>query len=279
MKFEDLLGTSKPPTYQPPVALTIAGSDSGGGAGLQADLKTFAATRTFGTSVVTLITAQNTIGVTDLFVLPEASVRKQFDAVVTDFDLGAAKTGALGNEVLLRVVGNLLLERPIENLVVDPVMISKHGDPLMSEGAMKAFKSTLLPHATVVTPNRYEAEVLSGRSVGGPSSMKDAARAIYDIAGRSVLIKGSHLDGIVRDFLYDGSGFFEFGADRIDSKRVHGSGCVFSAAITSRLAHGDEMPDAVAFARAFITAAIERAPELGEGFAPVNPMHEQWNPE
>jgi hydroxymethylpyrimidine/phosphomethylpyrimidine kinase len=277
VNVNDLLGISTPETYQPPVALTIAGSDSGGGAGIQADLKTFAAARVFGTSVITLVTAQNTVGVTDIFVLPEQSVRKQFHAVITDFDVSAAKTGALGNEVMLRVVGDLLLERPIERLVVDPVMVSKHGDPLMSESAMVTFKNTILPHGSVVAPNRFEAEMLSGRSVEGPSSMKDAAKAIFDIAGKAVVIKGSHLDGIVRDYLYDGSGFLEFGADRVDSKRVHGSGCTFSAAITARLAHDDDLPSAIEFAREFISGAIERAPKLGTGIAPVNPMHQVWN--
>jgi hydroxymethylpyrimidine/phosphomethylpyrimidine kinase len=277
VKVEDLFGLSKPDVWEPPVVLTIAGSDSGGGAGVQADLKTFAATKSFGTSVITLLTAQNTIGVTDIFMVPEQSVRKQFAAVMSDLKPKAAKTGALGNDVMLRVIGNLLIEQPIEKLVVDPVMVSKHGDLLMSDTAMKAFRDTVLPHALVVTPNRFEAEHLSGRSVEGPTSMKDASKAIYDIAGTAVVIKGSHLDGIVRDYLYDGTGFIEFGADRVDSKRVHGSGCVFSAAITSRLGHGDDLPTAVQFAREFITRAIELAPALGEGISPVNPMHKVWN--
>lgn len=275
--MEDLLGTSKPATYQPPVAVTIAGSDSGGGAGIQADLKTFAATRTYGTSVITLVTAQNTMGVTDIFTLPERSIRKQFEAVMSDFGPDAGKTGALGSEAILNLVAELLRERPISKLVVDPVMVSKHGDPLMSDGVMKSFQTTVLPHAAVVTPNRFEAQILSGRDVEGPSSMKDAARSIFDLAGRPVLVKGSHLDPVVRDYLYDGSGFFEFGADRVRSKRVHGSGCTFSAAIASRLSHGDELVDAVDFARTFITSAIELAPDVGEGIAPVNPMHSVWN--
>jgi hydroxymethylpyrimidine/phosphomethylpyrimidine kinase len=143
-------------------------------------LKTFAATKSFGTSVITLLTAQNTIGVTDIFMVPEQSVRKQFAAVMSDLKPKAAKTGALGNDVMLRVIGNLLIEQPIEKLVVDPVMVSKHGDLLMSDTAMKAFRDTVLPHALVVTPNRFEAEHLSGRSVEGPTSMKDASKAIYD---------------------------------------------------------------------------------------------------
>ncbi len=279
MDVADLLGISKPKTYQPPVVLTIAGSDSGGGAGIQADLKTFGATGSFGTSVITLITAQNTVGVTDIFVLPAQSVRKQYEAVVTDLKPVAAKTGAMGSEEMLRLVADLLLERPIQKLVVDPVMVSKHGDALMSEGAMKVFQTTLLPHAMVVTPNRFEAERLAGRNVEGPTSMKDAAKAIYDIAGTATLIKGSHLDGIVRDYLYDGSGFLEFGADRVDSKRVHGSGCTFGAAITSRLGHGDTLPDAIAYAREFISSAIEKAPQIGAGIAPVNPLFDVWNRE
>lgn len=279
MKMEDLLGTSPPEVYQPPVAITIAGSDSGGGAGIQADLKTFAATRSFGTSVITLVTAQNTKGVSDIAMLPESSVRAQFVAVMSDFGPKAGKTGAMGSEPTMRLVASLLTERPIEHLVIDPVMVSKHGDPLMSEAAMEAFRSILLPHGEVVTPNRFEAERLARRSVSGVGSMKDAAKAIYDVAGKSVLVKGSHFDDVARDFLYDGSGFYEFGADRVDSKRVHGSGCTYSAAIASRLAHGDALPDAVGFARSFITQAIAMAPKLGHGISPVNGMHAVWNEE
>lgn len=262
--------------YEPPVALTIAGSDSGGGAGVQADLKTFAACEVYGTSVLTLITAQNTRGVHGLEMVAEPAVRAQYAAVTGDLAPAATKTGALGNESMIGLVVELLQERPLPNLVVDPVMISKHGDPLMAESGRRAIAERLLPHALVVTPNRHEAEVLSGRSVGGLDTMKDAARAIFDRGAQHVLIKGSHLGNVVRDIVYDGSGFVEFGADRVDSDRVHGSGCVHSSAIVARLAHGDGLMESIDFARQFITAAIEHAPPLGGGIAPVNPMHDKW---
>lgn len=259
-----------------PIALTIAGSDSGGGAGLQADLKTFGALGVHGTSVVTLITAQNTIGVSAIKVLGEALVRAQFEAVMSDLTPNAAKTGALGNEAMVHRVAECLAERPIERLVVDPVMMSKHGDALMPESAQRALRDRLLMGALLVTPNRFEAQALSGREVGDVASMKDAARRIHDFGVKHVLVKGAHLERIVRDIFFDGSDFLEFGADRIDSPNVHGSGCTFSAAITARLALGDDLVDAVAHAREFISAAIAQAPSIGQGIAPVHPLHAFW---
>lgn len=264
-------------TEPPPVALTIAGSDSGGGAGIQADLKTFAACEAYGTSVLTLITAQNTRGVHDITILDDEIVRSQLAAVMSDLPPAAAKTGALGNDRMIGLIAELLGEWPIEKLVVDPVMVSKHGDPLVADGAKKAFIERMLTRALVVTPNKYEAEALSGRRVDGPSSMKDAAKAIFDKGAKNVLIKGSHLDRVVRDFVYDGTGFVEFGADRIDNGRVHGSGCAHSAAIAARLARGEELLESIAWAREFISGAIEHAPKLGSGVSPVNPMHRIWS--
>jgi len=262
--------------YQPPVALTIAGSDSGGGAGIQADLKTFAACKVYGTSVITLITAQNTQGVLGLEVLSDSMVTQQFEAVMVDLKPVAAKIGALGNERMISVVSEMLTERPIARLVVDPVMVSKHGDPLMAATAFKIFAINMLPHALLVTPNRFEAGALCGRRVEGPTSMKEAAKAIFDLGAKNVLIKGSHLEKVARDYVYDGTGFIEFGADRVDSERVHGSGCTHSAAITARLALGDSLESSIEFAREFISGAIEKAPEIGEGISPVNPMHAMW---
>jgi hydroxymethylpyrimidine/phosphomethylpyrimidine kinase len=259
-----------------PVALTIAGSDSGGGAGIQADLKAFAACKVHGTSVLTLVTAQNTKGVAGLQMLPEPLVRGQFNAVMSDLAPKAAKIGALGSEDIIRTVAECLAERPIDKLVLDPVMVSKHGDPLMPEGAQKMIRDRMLEDVLLVTPNRHEAEVLCGREVGNVRTMKEAAKRIHDFGAKNVLIKGSHFDKIVRDIYFDGSGFVEFGADRIDSKRLHGSGCVYSAVITARLALDDELPEAIGFARKFITQAIEQAPLVGKGISPVNPMFEHW---
>lgn len=274
--LKEMLGEGKDSSQEPevpPVAMTIAGSDSGGGAGAQADLKTFAALEAFGTSVLTLLTAQNTHGVDHVHMIPTDVVRAQFLSVYRDLTPAAAKTGALGSEEMIGTLIELLQDHPIPNLVVDPVMVSKHGDPLMPEDAQRMLRDNLLEHALIVTPNRFEAEALTGRSVEGPASMKDAAKRIFDLGPKNVLIKGSHLDRIVRDYVYDGTGFVEFGADRVDSKRVHGSGCVFAAAITARLAHGDDILDAIAVAREFITNAIARAPKLGGGIPPVHPMH------
>lgn len=266
------------PMYEPPVALTIAGSDSGGGAGIQADLKTFAACKVFGTSVLTLVTAQNTKKVSALEVLPDALVRAQYEAVVSDFGVKAAKTGALGSNRMIGLVAELLEERRPKHLVVDPVMVSKHGDPLLPDDARKTFAQRMLPLADMVTPNRFEAEALSGRRVEGLQTMRDAAKAIVDRGARTVLLKGSHLDeNVVRDIYYDGSGFLEFGADRVKSKALHGSGCVFSSAVTSMLARGASHEEALEFAREFISSAIALAPKLGNGISPVNPCHEVWN--
>lgn len=266
-----------PPVYTPPVVSTIAGSDSGGGAGIQADLKTFAAMRVFGTSVVTLITAQNTRGVQKIEVLDQDLIRGQFAAVNDDFEVAATKTGALGSERIIEVVAELVSTAELKNLVVDPVMISKHGHPLLPESAHRVFIERMLEPAAIVTPNRFEAEVLSGRRVEGVATMRDAARAIFDRGARAVVIKGPHLDGkVVRDIFYDGSGFLEFGADKLDSKSLHGSGCAYSAAICARLAHGDSIEEALNYSRLFISGAIEMAPDLGHGVSPVNPMHEVW---
>lgn len=274
--FLDSLNPSDEEEKQHPIALTIAGSDSGGGAGLQADLKTFAACGVFGTSVVTLITAQNTRGVSALEMLPEPLIRAQYAAVVDDLTPLAAKTGALGSEKVIHTVADCLQEKPVGRLVVDPVMISKHGDPLMPESAQRAIRDRLLEGALLATPNRHEAEALCGRSVGSVDTMKEAAKRIHDFGVEHVLIKGAHFDKIVRDIFFDGTGFIEFGADRVDTERVHGSGCVYSSAITARLALGDELADAIGFAREFISAAIAEAPLVGGGISPVNPMFEQW---
>lgn len=260
-----------------PVALTIAGSDSGGGAGIQADLKTFAACRVFGTSVLTLVTAQNTRGVSDIQVMDRAVVRAQFKSVMDDLEPRAAKTGALGNGEIIATVADMLEKRPIEGLVVDPVMISKHGHPLMVEEDYAVVRDKLLPHAFLVTPNRFEASALTGKErVETVPSMKEAAKRIHDFGAKHVVVKGGHFEKIVRDIYYDGTGFVEFGADRVNSERVHGSGCVFSAAITARLAQDESLLDAIGFAREFVTGAIANAPEVGGGISPVNPMHQYW---
>lgn len=276
--LDEMLGLAqRPQNNEPiPIAMTIGGSDSGAGAGIQADLKTFAAHKVYGTTVITLVTAQNTQKVSLVEPLPEHVVRAQFIAVVDDTPPAASKIGALGSEEMIEVLVELLQDRPLHNLVLDPVMVSKHGDMLMPEKAARTMSKILFERAALVTPNRFEAEVLCGRPVDDPASMKDAAKRLFDFGPKYVLIKGPHLGSVVRDFVYDGTGFVEFGADRVDSRRVHGSGCVFSAAITSRLAHGDAMLDAIAHAREFMTRAIQEAPHLGLGISPVHPLHQLW---
>lgn len=259
-----------------PVALTIAGSDSGGGAGLQADIKTFSACGVFATTVVTLVTAQNTRGVDGIQMLDGDVIRSQYASVIGDLKPALAKTGALGNTSTISVVAEMIDDNPPGGLVVDPVMISKHGDELMSHRAYPAMREFMLPQADLVTPNRFEAAALiDGGRVETVNQMKEAARRILDFGAEHVVIKGGHFDNIVRDIYCDKSGFVEFGADRVDTDRLHGSGCVFSSAITARLAHGDSMVDAIGFARQFITTAIEHAPDVGGGVGPVNPQFDR----
>lgn len=260
-----------------PVALTIAGSDSGGGAGAQADLKTFAACEVFGTSVLTLVTAQNTRGVQEIEVLDGELVADQFDSVIDDLAPSAAKTGALGNAEMIRTVARILRDRAPERLVVDPVMISKHGQPLMAEEAYAVMRERMLPRADIVTPNRFEAAALADvDSVESLASMKEAARRIFEFGAGCVVVKGGHFQEAARDVMYDGSGFVEFEASKIETDRLHGSGCTFSAAMVARLARGASVMEAVGFAREFITGAIEAAPDVGDGVGPVNPMYETW---
>lgn len=272
-----IFGTQKAATATPPLALTIAGSDSGGGAGVQADLKTFAAFKVHGASVLTLVTAQNTRGVSGISFLEEAIVRAQYEAVISDLTPAATKTGAIGSEELVHVVADCLRSKPVSNLVVDPVLVSKHGDQLAVEAAASALIAQLLPLALIVTPNRFEASILSKRDVDDVASMKDAARAIFDLGAKHVIVKGAHLSKVVRDIYYDGNGFIEFGADRIDTTSTHGSGCAHSAAIAARLAHGDGLVDAIEHARIFISAAIANAPKIGEGISPVHPLSDLWS--
>lgn len=253
------------------VALTIAGSDSGGGAGIQADLKTFQRFGVFGASALTLVTAQNTIGVQAIELLPAAFVAQQIAAVAEDFEVRAAKTGALGSpEIIEAVVGALEKHTP-PALVVDPVMVSKHGDPLLAPDAAAVLKKLLIPMAFLVTPNLHEAAALLGRPVETEADMRDAARAICDLGAGAALVKGGHLaGGEAVDLFFDGSGFTRFAASRVDTPHTHGTGCTYSAAIVALLARGETIRDAVREAKAFITRAIAKAPGIGHGHGPVD---------
>ena len=253
----------------PAVALTIAGSDPSGGAGIQADLKTFHRFGVYGEAVITLITVQNTVRVDRVECLPPGLVLEQIRAVTEDIPPAAAKTGALGNRAIVEAVADAAAHFSFP-LVVDPVMISKHGLPLVSEEAREAFTGKLIPRAFLVTPNLSEAAALTGLEICGVDAMREAARRIREMGARAVLVKGGHLAGAATDVLYDGRAWREFTAPRIETRHTHGTGCTYSAAITACLAAGAALEDAVTRAKAFITEAIRTNPGLGRGSGPVN---------
>jgi len=253
-------------------ALTIAGSDSGGGAGIQADLKTFTALRVFGMSVITSVTAQNTVSVLAKHDLPAGFVEKQIDAVLGDIGADAVKTGMLANGDIVSSVVKKLKEYNVKNLVVDPVMRSKGGDALLDEEAVHVVIRELLPIATVVTPNIPEAEEMTGMRITSLEQMKEAARNIRSLGPSYVLMKGGHMTGSKEalDILYDGEKFHELRAPRIDTANTHGTGCTLSAAICAALARGFSPLDAVKEAKDYVTFAIERSFSLGKGHGPLN---------
>ena len=250
-----------------PIALTIAGSDPSGGAGIQADLKTFHQLRVFGTSAITLLTVQNSMRVSRVETVDPTLVGEQIDAVLEDLPPRAAKTGALGTAAIIEAVAGRALNCP---LVVDPVMISKHGVPLIDAAACAALMALLVSKAALVTPNLHEAAELSGLPVENPDQMRDAAVRIAQCGAQAVLIKGGHLEGRPVDVLYDAGEFTEFSASRIETVHTHGTGCTYSAAITAFLARGLSVYEAVARARKFIDEAIRTNPGLGHGCGPVN---------
>lgn len=257
----------------PPKAMTIAGSDSGGGAGIQADLKTFAAFGVYGTSAVTAVTAQNTRGVFAVAEVPEEVIALQIDVVLEDIGTDAVKTGMLSSAAIVRTVADRLEAWGVGPLVVDPVMVAKSGHPLLQESAVAALTQHLLPLAFVVTPNLPEAEILSGLTIASPAAMREAAQAIAAFGSRIVVIKGGHLAGDATDLVYDGSSFTEFSAPRIDTVNTHGTGCSFSAAITALLARGVAPLDAIGQAKSWLTQAIKRSYPIGAGHSPVNHFH------
>lgn len=252
-----------------PVALTIAGSDPGGGAGIQADLKTFHSHDVYGEAVITLITVQNTLSVSRVELLSAELVAEQIQAVISDIRPQAAKTGALGNAAIIRAVAQQAeyFDFP---LVVDPVMISKHGARLITADATAALLGLLLPKAALVTPNVPEAEELTGASIRNRADMPRAARRLLDRGCRSVLIKGGHLEGDAVDLYADHEQTFELPGQRFQTAHTHGTGCTYSAAITAELARGVSMPEAVRRAKEFISEAIRTSPGLGGGCGPVN---------
>lgn len=259
-----------------PTALTIAGSDSGGGAGIQADLKTFSAFRVFGSSVLTAITAQNTVGVHAVFNLPPEIVARQIDAVLGDIGAGAVKLGMLSTTSIIQAVADRLRAHGVTRLVVDPVMIAKSGDALLQPEARAALVKEILPLALVVTPNLHEASALADMTVVTEAEMEEAARRILALGPRHVLVKGGHLAGAATDILWDGRTVTRVSAPRLDSANTHGTGCTFSAAIAAGLARGRGLADAVREAKAYVTAAIREGFPVGRGVGALRHFVERW---
>jgi hydroxymethylpyrimidine/phosphomethylpyrimidine kinase len=251
------------------IALTIAGSDPSGGAGIQADLKTFHQFGVYGEAVITLVTVQNTVRVSRVEVLSPELVLEQIAAVIEDIPPGAAKTGALGSAEMVAAVARAAAEFHFP-LVVDPVMVSKHGSSLLADEACRALRELLMPRAFLITPNVPEAEALTGIPIRSVPDMRRAALRLRELGAQAVLIKGGHLDGDATDLLYDGETFREFSAERIDTRHTHGTGCTLSAAITAGLARRCGLADAVGRAKQFLDDAIRTNPGLGRGAGPVN---------
>jgi hydroxymethylpyrimidine/phosphomethylpyrimidine kinase len=267
------MGTPTQPVSGLPRALTIAGSDSGGGAGIQADLKTFLALGCHGMSALTALTAQNTESVTAIHEVPPEFVIAQIEAVVSDIGVDAAKTGMLSSAGIVEAVAKAVEVHGIRRLVVDPVFVSKHRDHLLAPEAVLALTELLVPLAEVVTPNLYEAEgLVGGGEIESLDDMREAARALKALGPRFVLVKGGHLPGeSAIDLLFDGKDFVELSGPRFDTEDTHGTGCALSAAIAARLAHGDDTPTAVQTAKAFVAGAIRYGLRIGKGYGPVNP--------
>jgi hydroxymethylpyrimidine/phosphomethylpyrimidine kinase len=251
--------------------LTIAGSDSGGGAGIQADIKAMSANGVFAMSVITAITAQNTEEVTEVFELPTSIIEAQIDAVFDDFEVAAVKIGMLSSADIVRTVARMLKPQSVVNLVVDPVMVSKSGQTLLKPDAVEALKRELIPMALVITPNVYEAEQLSGMPIKSLADARQAAKALYKMGCKHVLIKGGHLIAERgTDILYDGKFFNIFKGDFIDTPHTHGTGCTYASAIAAQLARGKTLPDAIQTAKTYLTEAIRHGLAIGHGKGPTN---------
>jgi hydroxymethylpyrimidine/phosphomethylpyrimidine kinase len=261
---------------RPPTVMTIAGSDSGGGAGIQADLKTFSALGVFGTSTLTAITAQNTVAVSAVHEVPTDVITAQIDAVLTDIGADAVKTGMLSSTAIIEAVAEAVQRHHMPNLVVDPVMVAKSGDRLLRQEAIGAMRSVLLPLATVVTPNIPEAEELTGITVANDADARRVARAIVDMGAGSVVVKGGHRDGPPTDLFFDGNEFHEFTAERIPTVNTHGTGCTFASAIASYLAHGEPVTIAIKWAKEYVTEAIRASYSIGSGHGPLHHFYAFW---
>ncbi|MBM7558017.1 bifunctional hydroxymethylpyrimidine kinase/phosphomethylpyrimidine kinase [Halanaerobacter jeridensis] len=251
--------------------LTIAGSDSGGGAGIQADLKTMTNFATYGASVITAVTAQNTLGVQGVRVMSRNVVARQLDSVLTDLSFSAAKTGMLANQDIIEVVVEKTQEYQLKNLVVDPVMVATSGDVLLEEEAISSLKEQLIPLAKIITPNLKEAKVLTGYEKEATIELKEIAQELFQLGPEAVLVKGGHSQAEQAvDMFYDGTQYHELSAPRIDTNDTHGTGCTLSSAIASNLALGYDLLTAVKRSKEFITKAIKEGVKVGTGNNPVN---------
>ncbi|MDX8362016.1 bifunctional hydroxymethylpyrimidine kinase/phosphomethylpyrimidine kinase [Cytobacillus sp. IB215316] len=252
-------------------ALTIAGSDSGGGAGIQADLKTFQELDVFGMSAITAVTAQNTLGVQGVFPLTVEATIQQIDSIATDLAPDAIKTGMLFSSELIKAVANKISEYRWQHIIVDPVMVAKGGAALLQEEAVTTLKKYLIPLAYVITPNIPEAEIIAGIKINNLDDRQKAAKMIHELGAQNVIIKGGHdEDDIVVDLLFDGDEFYEFHNKRIETRHTHGTGCTFAAAITAEIAKGKAIYEAIETAEAFIQAAIQHELGIGLGHGPTN---------
>jgi len=251
--------------------LTIAGSDSGGGAGIQADLKTITLLDGYGMSVVTALTAQNTLGVQAIQEISASFVAKQIDSVLSDIGADAIKTGMLPNCEIIEVVAKKIKQYGIETVVVDPVMVSKNGVPLIRKEAQESLIRRLIPLSLMVTPNLYEASILTGLKVNSLEGMRKAAVRLWELGAKNVLIKGGHLRGTAIDILFDGKNYAEISGPRIKTKNTHGTGCTLASAIATLLAKGESIPEAVRKAKRFINLAIQAGLPIGKGRGPTNP--------
>jgi hydroxymethylpyrimidine/phosphomethylpyrimidine kinase len=259
--------------------MTIAGSDSGGGAGIQADLKTFGAMGVFGTCAITTITAQNTIGVNGVLETPTSMIEAQIDAIVSDIGADAVKTGMLSSNEIIRCVAERIEHHSLSPAVIDPVMVASTGFRLLRDDAVDAMRTVLVPMATVVTPNSREAAVLTEREMNTVDDLKTAARILVDELGaKNAVVKGGHLDGPATDVLYDGSDFTLFTSERFDTPNTHGTGCTFASAVAAYLAHGKTVPEAVGAAKEYVTEAIRGSYPVGQGHGPLHHFHGFWSP-
>jgi len=257
--------------------LTIAGSDSGGGAGIQADLKTFSALGVYGMSVITAVTAQNTLGVYKVAELGPEMVKAQIDAIYSDIRVDAVKIGMVSNADIIRQIAASLREWDATNIVVDPVMVSKSGHRLLNPEAIEALKHEQLPLATIVTPNLPEAGELVGHEVVGEQGMEEAARTIHALGCGSVLVKGGHLEGEAVDLLFDGTRVIRFANPRLHNNNTHGTGCTLSSAIAAYIAQGCDLEEAVAKAKDYLTGAIENGFSVGQGVGPVHHFYRLYS--